>query len=48
MYVWVELEGKEADKFNDIKESLGLKASAEVLRHLVKKFRIPKVRSNGD
>ena len=48
MYVWVELEGKEAEKFLRIKEFFGLKASAEVMRVLVKKFRIPKVRSNGD
>jgi len=47
MYVWVELEGKEAEKFVEIKKALGLKASAEVLRFLVKKFRIPKVIENG-
>jgi len=42
MYVWVELEGQEAEKFERIQTSLGLKARAEVIRFLVKKFRIPK------
>ena len=47
MYVWVELEGKEAEKFLEIKDFLGLKASSEVMRVLVKRFRVPKVRSDG-
>jgi len=46
-YVWVELDAKEAEKFLKIKEHFGLKASSEVLRVLVKKFRIPKVIENG-
>ncbi len=44
MYVWVELDGKEEEKFLKIKDFLGLKASSEVMRAIVKKFRIPKVR----
>ena len=47
MYVWVELEGEEAEKFLKIQDSLGLKARSEVLRFLVKRYRVPKVSESG-
>ena len=40
MYVWVDLEEKEAEKFNHIREELGLRSRAEVVRHMIKRYRL--------
>ncbi|MCK4736503.1 MAG: hypothetical protein KAT65_28880 [Methanophagales archaeon] len=48
MYVWLELVGKEKEKFDNIQAELGLRSRAEVVRHLIARFRLKRGEQNAD
>ena len=48
MYVWVNLEEKEKEKFNNIQAELGLRSRAEVIRHLIARFRLKRREQNAN
>ena len=49
MHVWINFEKGDplGAKFEEIQEETGLHSKAEVMRHLIKRYRLKKAGGNG-